>query len=782
MDAPRVPLYDRLPEIYRTRDQQLEPPGQLQSFLALVEDIFGAIHADVESLYADLFVETAADWAVPYIGDLLGTSHLAGDPWTIRADVADTIALRRRKGTLAAIELLTFNLTRWGVRAVELRDNLAWFQHLNHQRPDAGGRPPLAPPGPGHAAAMRGGTVTLRDPALLSFIGTPFDPFAHLPDVKPHTDAAIGYNLPNLAIFLWRLAAFRIAIARPGPTANQPIAGAAAGEAAVVVRVEVDPLDRPVRLFNVRRDDAVKRLDPTQAIALTETDQAPGPILPAGLTDDTPAGNPAAYVAVETYDLLAVPPDPPEILDVGLQLHLPGPQFAGDVWQFRGANLCAWEAGLDRPLANREVAIDPVIGRLLVGVATVAEANVVRNGLLLTYTYGAAGPVGAHPISRLDPPREWNGEPFDRRAVSIAAAASLGNALANLDVAPRPLLIEIEDSLVHDLDLATVAGTVIEAGGPNLLLNRTVIIRATSGNRPIIRLARPLRARPARVVAANPVDQPALDAANAQLTLRLEGLFLVRGPGFPGNAPLIARAALNSLELDGCTLDPGGFHRRDGTRAPIETAIALRLGHGFAQAAEAAAFRETPAIRLRRAIAGPILLDQDYTLDLRDTIVDAGRGVADPPGNVVAVGNASDPVNGWGAPTTVGGATFFGRVRVETIDGRGGVWVHALEAHNNQTGCIKFSYLCGVGDRLPQNHACVHGPTARLAFTDEAFGDPAYGQLAAATDFRIRERGPNDDQMGAFGFLFEAHKWRNLAIRYREFMPLGVRPLLIPVT
>jgi hypothetical protein len=36
--------------------------------------------------------------------------------------------------------------------------------------------------------------------------------------------------------------------------------------------------------------------------------------------------------------------------------------------------------------------------------------------------------------------------------------------------------------------------------------------------------------------------------------------------------------------------------------------------------------------------------------------------------------------------------------------------------------------------------------------------------------------------MGAFGFLLEAHKWRNLSVRYREFMPVGIRPLLIPVT
>ena len=46
-----------------------------------------AIHANIESLYHDLFIETCDDWVIPYSGDLLGTSHLKGDPWTLRADV-----------------------------------------------------------------------------------------------------------------------------------------------------------------------------------------------------------------------------------------------------------------------------------------------------------------------------------------------------------------------------------------------------------------------------------------------------------------------------------------------------------------------------------------------------------------------------------------------------------------------------------------------------------------------------------------------------------------------
>ena len=137
-----VPLYERLPEIYRIRDAEISPAGQLQSYLSGFEQTFGDVHDNIDQLYRDLFIESCDPWVIPYIGALLGTSVLAGDTWTLRADVADTIALRRRKGTIGAIELLAFNLTKWGAHVVELRTNIAWHQHLNHLRPDAGGRHP----------------------------------------------------------------------------------------------------------------------------------------------------------------------------------------------------------------------------------------------------------------------------------------------------------------------------------------------------------------------------------------------------------------------------------------------------------------------------------------------------------------------------------------------------------------------------------------------------------------------------------------------------------------
>ena len=98
-----VPLFDRLPEIYRVRDAEQSPPDQLRSYLAAVEQAFGALHDHIAQLYDDLFIDTCDDWVIPYLADLLGTTHLKGEPRTLRADVADTIALRRRKGTLGAV-------------------------------------------------------------------------------------------------------------------------------------------------------------------------------------------------------------------------------------------------------------------------------------------------------------------------------------------------------------------------------------------------------------------------------------------------------------------------------------------------------------------------------------------------------------------------------------------------------------------------------------------------------------------------------------------------------
>jgi hypothetical protein len=838
MTEKRVPLFARLPEIYRTKDAEQTPPDQLKDYLALVEAAFGAIHENIEALYSDLFIETCDDWVIPYIGDLVGTSHLKGETWSLRADVADTIALRRRKGTLGAIELLTYNLTRWGVHSVELFERLGWNQHLNHQRPDEGGPPPyrLVEFEPGQPIVtkikrqtpIRGGTITLRDPSLLGFLDTPFDPFAHTVDVKPPVLASIRYNIPNLAIFLWRLSAYRVQMSKPFA---EKVAGPGTS---FFVRVNVNPIPvnalsrpyvlagnepegEPVRLFNTSRfglltsgRKGIGALDTAQtAPFVSRLDEVPGPIPIERLLDGVPESAPEKYVFIESYDETAISLSSLDLSEVGLQLHLPDSDFPDEVWptvgtpafqwKVRGANLCGWETGVVPALVDHELVIDPVIGRLLIRVEDEPKADALVSDLLLTYTYGAVGPVGAHPTSRGPVPEEWQipSTSPNFRVVNLRENLLLKDALQNIHLATEPIVIEIQDSMTHvlylsDIDLAEES--LVEDGGLNLLVNSPLLIRAASNQRPIIELREPLRFRPANVASptADPDEQREFDAVMARLNVRLEGIYLARSEDFASNEPLIARAALNRLELINCTLDPGGFRKFDGTRAPILTSVELHEPFGFS-GAEEIAFNQIPEVVVSRTITGPVLIDSPYSLSLSDSIVDAGQGVGDPIAQF-AVSNATDPVNGYGPPTHVSGITVFGRMRVESIDGRGGIWVHALEVLNNQIGCLKFSYFSGellLGvplDRLPQNHGCVKGmdgtgqTIAQLHFVSEIFGNPAYGQLTLTTDERIREQGPQDDAMGAFGFLSEAHKWRNLQIRFREFMPVGIRPLLIPVT
>ena len=772
-----VSLFDRLPEIYRVRDAEQSPPDQLKAYLGAVEDVFGALHDDVAQRYEDLFIDTCADWVVPYIADLLGTSHLKGDPRTLRADVADTIALRRRKGTLGAIERLAVNLTGWACRAVEMRENLGWTQHLNHQRPDAGGQPPYGDARLttlGHRMTPRGGTLPIRDPAALALLGTPFDNFAYTADVKPNlvngsVDHARHINLPDLAVFLWRLAAYRMRLVQPlAKGATDLGAATPAGLARFCIRLDLHPLDLPVILFNTSRPGFLQADGGTP---LTEPDAVPGPLLDARLTSGSEAGHPEDYIAIDFFDDAPTPPTGFDLADTGLNLFLPQseqPVFSTTTWRFRGDNLCAWETGLRRPLADGEIAIDGRIGRLLIGVGNAAQRDALVDAagttarVYASFTYGAPGPVGAHPISRT--PIDGLSGLTIRHASAMPGGTSLQSQLGGLDTATQPVLVQIDDSLVHELDLSAIPGTVVD-GGFALQLAQSLTIRAADGHRPIIVLRGPLAFRPVDASAAT-IDGPAV---------RFEGVMIApAASGYPAGAPLVSRAAVTSLAFVGCTLFPGGHSLRNGTRAPMQAAMDLRNGYGFTVAADEAAFVPTPHIVLQRCITGALAIDERYRLDLQDCIVDADTGLA--------IGNPADPANGWSCALDFSGITVFGSVRTAAVGGSGGIFTQPFAVLDNQHGCLKFCSFSEGANRLPANHFCVRAPDAVQRFTAVRFNAPGYGQLAFGADLRIRTVGLGDDAMGAFGFLLEAHKWINLNTRLAEFMPIGIRPLTVPVT
>ncbi|HWT00747.1 MAG TPA: hypothetical protein VN256_10915 [Pyrinomonadaceae bacterium] len=181
-------LYALLPAVYRQRDA--EQGGPLRALIETIAGQVAVLEEDLAQLYDDQFIETCAEWVVPYIGDLVGARGLfswPGAAFSNRAQVANTLAYRRRKGTAAVIEQLAHDATGWNSNVVEFFQLLATTEYMKHLRPT-------------HFA-----TPNMRDWDALARINTPFDTAAHTAEMR-HIDTRAGkYNIPNIGIFLWRL-------------------------------------------------------------------------------------------------------------------------------------------------------------------------------------------------------------------------------------------------------------------------------------------------------------------------------------------------------------------------------------------------------------------------------------------------------------------------------------------------------------------------------------------------------------------------------------------------
>ena len=190
-------LYRLLPAVHRLRDA--DEGGPLRALIGVLAREGAVIEEDIEQLLDNLFIETCADWAAPYIGGTIGyrTLHgVEGLPVATRAEVANTIAYRRRKGTPAVLEQLARDVTGWPARVVEYFQLVATCQHMNHVRAE-------------HFA-----TPDLRDPLDLEPLGRAFDAVTRAVDVRSITQSpgrrGLGgrHNLPNVGLHLWRLEPF----------------------------------------------------------------------------------------------------------------------------------------------------------------------------------------------------------------------------------------------------------------------------------------------------------------------------------------------------------------------------------------------------------------------------------------------------------------------------------------------------------------------------------------------------------------------------------------------
>ncbi|HEU0301742.1 MAG TPA: hypothetical protein VFR37_19975 [Longimicrobium sp.] len=509
---------DRLAELAAKRDT-----GPLRELLEVLGEQLAAVEESLEQFYDDQFVETAAEWVVPYIGDLVGWRGLhavAYDPrrgsapavGSPRAEVANTIAYRRRKGTAAMLEQLARDVTGWSARAVEFFQLLGWTQHMNHVRPF-------------HAYAPE-----LRRGAQLERIGGAFDPTAHTVDVRRVHSRRGRYNIPNVGLFLWRLQAH--------PATRWPAVRVDAR------RWRVSPLGHDLRLFS-------RPVSETEITHLAEPENVPEPLSRRVLREGLDGYyDPARTLALFVNGSLVVPgtaPGTPRVRVCDLSDHAGG-------W----AHL---------PTANDEYAVDPVLGRVALPPNLPPRVRVA-----VTFHYGFPGDLGGGEYERA----HTFAPPHPGDTVEKVGPGHHRTIQAALDKLAGTGVVEIIDS-----------GRYQEAPRVKVAASGRIELRAARGRRPTLVLRRAMVVTGGAdsefhlnglLVTGEKVHVPA-NPANLLGKLRIVHATLVPGwtlkpdgdPGSPGAASLVVDAGRVSVEADHAVL--GALRVSPGSRATLADCV-----------------------------------------------------------------------------------------------------------------------------------------------------------------------------------------------------------------
>ncbi len=344
-------LYQRLPAIHRARDAEQGYP--LKELLSVIAEQVAAMEENLEQLYDDQFIETCAQWVAPYIGDLIGYRTLHGVVPGVaspRADVANTIRYRRRKGTASMLEQVARDVTGWPARVVEFFQLLGWTQYMNHLRPSAHYAPDLS------------------EWQSLQWLDTPFDTTAHTVEVRRITSGAGRYNIPNIGLFLWRIRAFPLT---RSPAVPDPTLGGG-------LLLRFNPLGTDMPLYSVPgTEEEIEHL------------AEPGNV-PLALDRRWLKANPDRHYGKDLSFLVemagAAPTDPPEQIDRD-------DICICDLSDLKdgGGNVIGW-AHQPAP-GSTDVAIDPVLGRIALGTLPVRP-------LLVSFNYGFTIAIGGGEYDR----------------------------------------------------------------------------------------------------------------------------------------------------------------------------------------------------------------------------------------------------------------------------------------------------------------------------------------------------------------------------------------------
>ncbi len=643
MSLPPDGLHALLPAFHRRLD--LEAGEPLRALLQLMEEQARLVDEDIRQLYENWFIETCQDWAVPYLGELVGYRpvHEAGQPGDPahggalrnrilipRREVANTLALRRRKGTRAVLEALARDVAGWPARAVEYYRLLAWSQSPNHLRLD------------------RGGTADLRNGDALDLLDGPFDTLAHTVDVRRPTGCRTPgrSNIPSVGLHLWRLRAY--------PVTRAPA-------------YCLEGVSPAAYTFSVLGNDAPLFTHPRS-----------GPGSPSDASWGAPPGShraPGHPPVPGSHRSSGAPPGP---LDLPTPLRRKGVEGNLGGWYGEERSFAIWADGWaghpgDAPLPPEalmvadltdwsyrpprdRVAVDPVLGRI-----AFPPRQLPRKGVKVSYRYGFSDDLGGGEY-----PRTLS-QPEGARIYRVGEAEELvriNDALA----------LWREEAPTHAVVELVGGGVFVEQIQVELAEGQSLQLRAVERTRPVLRLMDWQTSRPdALFVRGEEGSRFTLDGV------------LVVGRSVHCEGPM------DAVVIRHCTLVPGWTIRADCSPGrPSEPSLELTDSRA--------------RVEIHRTILGSILVSQDEVgtdpirLSLSDSILDATAPDRE------AVGA---PAGGWAhAVLTVLRTTVVGEVRTHAVElGENSIFLGRMRVARRQWGCLRHSWVT-PGSRTPRRYRC----------------------------------------------------------------------------
>ncbi|GGT47792.1 hypothetical protein GCM10010271_60090 [Streptomyces kurssanovii] len=711
-------LAELLPQWHRLRDAERGEP--LRALLAVIAEQVDLVRDGVEQGYEDLFVETAAPWVLPYLGDLVGYTPLPGyervptgglggagveesrrrlaEALAPRRDVAATVAHRRRKGTLHLLEEMAQEIVGWPARAVE-------FSRLvsHHQ--------PVRLYGSGSPAAdsrrlERGRLADVRDGARLDLAGTPFTATARSVDVRRAGSARRqgGLSPAGLGLFVWRLKPYH------------------------VTRAPAYCIDRARSLytFSILGNDSplvTRPVPEPSATHIATIDNVPAHIRRRQLADRLADH----YGPGKSFTIWRDGQDEPvPMSDIVV------------------ANLSQWRY---RPRRG-QVAVDPELGRIAFG-----SRSAPRQGVWVTYHYAFGDDTGGgeYPRERDTSPaaefyRVGPGQRFQK--IMDAYEEWRGDRRAGRCGPEGVIEITHSGAYQEQLDFDLERGDRLE-------------LRAAEGCRPVIRLLDWYSNRPdALNIRAQDDCPPGRDAPR----IVLDGL-LITGRGLHVSGPV------GAVVLRHCTLVPGwSLEPECDPHSPEEPSLVLE--------------RTTACVQIERSILGTIEVIGDEVnhdplpIHIRDSLLDATghdrEALSAPDCRLAHAALHAHRTTVIGEVHThaveIGeNSVFTGQMRVAR---RGvGCLRYSYVPPGSRT---PRRHRCQPD--------LSGGEPLRPLFTSERYGTPGYGRLSDACPPGIRRGADDGSEMGVFHDLYEPQREDSLRARLAEYTPAGTDAGIIPVT